>query len=295
MATKNCLVTRLRALVDDDSLEILDDGTIRFSALTSTVNGEKIVILGCAGPVELNVVGATIKGVYGDITIQDVEGNTYRFNGNSYTQASGFIINEDLRQVSLLVKSGLENITYIYSPDIDIDYIPAAARQLFLTSAESPVIEHEEWNLSRLPLRQMSNLSDIRSRTVAGDISALQLLPNKQSLISAGLYGATSLVGDITNLSVFPAITSLNLSGAATTGTVESFVAAFVDAGRTSGRIAIGRDLGTSTTFDGDLLGGSNTFNKILTWSTSGDSITITILRDSDQSVWKTKTITKNA
>lgn len=293
MATKNCLVTRLRALVDDDSLEILDDGSIRYTALTITDQGETIVLLGCTGPVEIYITGATIKSVYGPNDIQDTEGtNVYRYIADTYTKYSGFIVNESVNEVKLIVKNGMENITYISSADIDIDIIPESVRSLILSVFSTP-IDHKPFNITQLPLRKMANIYNIVSRSIEGNISNLAMLPNKQNLVQLAFIEAQNFVGDISVLAAFVNLSSVNLTRTGTTGTVEALVKAYVNNGRTAGSIAIGYDMGTTATFDGQPI--SDNFNKVITWSTSDDTITISILKQSDDSVWKTKTISKNA
>lgn len=295
MSKKNCLVTRLRALVDDDSLEILDDGSIRYTAFTTTDKGDTVVILGCAGPVEINITDATIKGVYGPNDIQDTEGtNVYRYIADTYTMYSGFIVNESVKEVNLIIKNGMENIASISSADIDINIIPESVRRLQFSNFNSQnPRDHEPFNITQLPLRKMANIQMIQSKTIEGNISNLALLPNKQSLSQLSFNDASNFVGDISVLADFVNLSNVNLTNAGTTGTVEALVKAYVNNGKTAGSIAIGYNMGTASTFDNQPISGN--FNKVLTWSTSDDTITISILKQSDDSVWKTKTISKNA
>ena len=140
---KNCLVTRLRAIVQDYNLEFLDDDSIRFKLSTPNkyakpedspvqtyedYNGYKMYYFITSGPVELIIAGGVgIKGVATGNSATDafVEINNQTVNITKQCRGSLIFDSTEISEVQVIVKNLelFENFQYILSPDINLNAI----------------------------------------------------------------------------------------------------------------------------------------------------------------------------
>lgn len=285
----NCFVTRLNSVVDNTNLRklghlVIDliSGSNKFISFGNKSQGDILLTMldGTIDHVTSGVTlvdsthciipaGATIlNGIFTSSASQSVKvdlGNYYGLSGDQrfisqrgidqiqYTEKESFSAFNPSEEMDLSLLADCRKLTTIYLRDANVKLTGdlSFVENLELTSfdflngnANSPLI---------LSLAYLSNITTLQEI----------LLENTK---------IPTLVGDITAFGSLINLTTLRIAGTNIGGTLESFVAAQVAAGRaTCDGIAIGANMG-NVTFNGSLITGSSA--KTLSW-TSASNITI--------------------
>lgn len=285
----NCFVTRLNSVVDNTNLRklghlVIDliSGSNKFISFGNKSQGD-ILLTMLDGTIDHVTSGVTIvdsthciipagatvlNGIFTSSASQSVKvdlGNYYGLSGDQrfisqrgidqiqYTEKESFSAFNPSEEMDLSLLADCRKLTTIYLRDANVKLTGdlSFVENLELTSfdflngnANSPLI---------LSLAYLSNITTLQEI----------LLENTK---------IPTLVGDITAFGSLINLTTLRIAGTNIGGTVESFVAAQVAAGRaTCDGIAIGANMG-NVTFNGSLITGSSA--KTLSW-TSASNITI--------------------
>lgn len=285
----NCFVTRLNSVVDNPNLRklghlVIDlvSGSNKFIPFGNNSQTDILLTMldGTISSVTSGVTlvdsthciipaGATdLNGIFTPSASQSVKvdlGNYYGLSGDQrfisqrgidqiqYTEKKSFSAFNPSEEMDLSLLADCSKLTTIYLRDANVKLTGdlSFVENLELTSfdflnggANSPLILRPAY-LSNITTLQEILLENTKVPTLVGDITAF---------------------GGLVNL------TTLRIAGTVIGGTVESFVAAQVAAGRaTCDGIAIGANMG-NVTFNGSLITGSAA--KTLSW-TSASNITI--------------------
>lgn len=297
---KNCLLTQLKAVVNDDTLPILVEGDT-YQALVTSVDDENVVYLGALGALEVMVIGATIKGVYpANTSVYTVSGNKVTCSGEAPLN-SGFTINEsDVPYVTLVVKSGMDNIGNVRPRQIETDIISDHVKDLTFSVEKDGTYNYYNGvvNLSTLDMSRFDSLSIFRAvyptatspSLISGNVSAFSALPNKNLFTLLQLIGNVDIVGSLYEFVPFININNLSLSVTGITGDWVEFVRRQKAApyNRTEGNIFISSDHANSVTFNGvDMDVTYSTYKmqgKRIIWETTGETTTVSLVLNSDTS-----------
>lgn len=298
---KNCLVTKLKASVDNDSLLKLGEGV--FLAKYSSSAWYIFSVYTAEVPKGIvTVTGATVKSGGEKIDANHFYAG-YTLNGavNLENASAGAIV-----KFSVDNKYNLSKITSApLNGFADVKYCHLV--EFFLTPALIPFDNIESLNLDEMqgwvnPLELTKFNVDLNNLNAAnylyGDIANLAQFTNLtelvivQSNISGNIASLAPLVnlttlqfnknanitGNIASLGTLVNLTTLNSFNTNLIGSIEGFVQAQRTAGRTteSTGITIPYGLGSGVTFNGNLIG--NALNRVLTWTASTitfDGVTI--------------------
>lgn len=278
---KNCLLTKLKATVNDDSLDILvTDDYLRMELPVAANNGVSnvVVIYGTdEDPVDIEVLDGTINQVPDGSTKTD---STHALIGGGYLNSAtrGFTVNSSDGTVHVIIKNpekvkgidGIVSVTGGISAIEKMTGITSLTINDNLRGYSSPAFD-----LSDIDWSVFTGINSIKAsylNSVSGNVSNLAALPTVIQSIAlnnnSGITGNINAFGRLTNL------TMLSLTMAKTSGTVESLVQAMRANGKTtnSSGIAIGYNMGDNVTFNGAAI--TNNTSKTLTWTAS--TITIT-------------------
>lgn len=306
MAQKNCLLLRLRESVNDNTLARIDDeGNVKFHLYAlpddnkGTYGGRRF-LLGAKGPLEIRLMNATIKG----LTMPDanypeeiVNPTTYKTTGDCGSY-SGIVINEDVEYVEIsMATEEVGKLRYISSYDIDPTLIGDDVVNLNFSPTVIPNTKLTNLEMLSLEKKNYISMLTLRDSPAIGTTEQLALIPNKKSFTSLSLNRATKITGDISVLGVLTSLISMDLTDSVVTGTVESFVQKQVSRGRnTCNGLSVGFGPGNAT-FNGEVLvnkykpGTTSRYGKVLSWTTSGNNITITVKSTDNTITVGTKTI----
>ena len=164
---KNCLVTRLRAVVDDDSLEILDDGTIRCTWLSITQSSNSVLWFGAYSELEVRLT-------------------THK---------------------PLVAVKGIDNIRYVSSCDLSPDLVSNTATNLLLYQYKDfgNPFTLEDLNLTAKTNLEVINLNgSLKACNLSGLNSIVNknkvqnIIVNNNSLLT----GDISVLGNFTSLTI---------------------------------------------------------------------------------------------
>ena len=262
----NCLVTKLKASVNNDNLPIFGKITINVVPLSEISNSEQqsIYIGGTDFTVEVSG-GGYFSENYADLETPSscLTSQTYQ-NGvllyfanvastiritdtiNGISVHSVYVWNDSIFAVDLKtiaysqslntlqvwqnsdvsVLKNLPNLTYAYFVKCNGD---------FGFVRNSPLLETLKAYNAPSGLMLLSDVSDTVTALAASNIGKgdLSSLTSKTGLLSIQLEN-TDVTGSITDIGGLTSLTSFNLFGTSVTGSIEDFVAAQVNAGRTS-------------------------------------------------------------
>lgn len=276
---KNCLLTKLKATVNDDSLDILiTDDYLRMELPVATSVGvdNAVVIYGTnEDPVDIEVLDGTITRVPDGSTLID---STHALIGSTYMDNStqGFVVSSTNSTVHVIVKNPdkVKGISGIVSVTGGISQIEKmTGLEVFYINTNNRGYSSPAFSLSDIgwgSFTSLIRLADLYGN-ITGDISSLSALPATMTQIS--LNNNSEITGNINSLGKFTNLTILGLNGTGITGTVESFVQAMRANGKTTNSegINIGNTL-SNATFNGATIPSGTA--KTLTWTAS--TITIT-------------------
>jgi hypothetical protein len=262
----DCLVTKLKGVVDNDNLsklgvlqyEVYVDNGKAFGIKCANA-GESVITLKNATVASV-VRGTVIDSTHVSIGVEGQSGNTF------------VTINENISSVIVEV-SNKYNITYLGDTGIkaikgglaETDYLSELAK-LCLNNYGS------DSNLSAFANAKYTDslkllYIDNSGGKMSGDISSLSIFKNLQNFRCTN---NTAINGNILSFDTLTDLAALNIDGTRISGTVEEFVAAQRTAGRTTGSIQLGYTMAL-VTYNGLPITGSS--DKTLAWT--ADSITI--------------------
>lgn len=224
---KNCLVTKYKSTVQDDSLLRIGEMRVKVTSVDSPNAGTQSIKIITSAPVTLEIIG---DGYFTDSTLSENKGKTISANGYSliYFSNGNFevaILNKyALTEFNITAVGGTIsnnkaiNIKDLSYSDINIlnvenskSYgdISALKNMKNLTSiqAGSSQLSGDISNIKDLTLLSLLNLGN--NKEITGNISAISNLTN---LNSVALYN-TKVTGDIANLRGLTKVTLLNLQG----------------------------------------------------------------------------------
>lgn len=288
---KNCLVTRLRAVVDDDSLEILDDGTIRCTWLSITQSSNSVLWFGAYSEFEVRLTTHKINGL-NQSPNGTIEGdNVYKTTGEDNKYA-GVILNESLpnyTHVPLVAVKGIDNIRYVSSCDLSPDLVSNTATNLLLYQYKD---FGNPFTLEDLNLTAKTNLEviNLNGSLKACNLSGLNSIVNKNKVQNIIVNNNSLLTGDISVLGNFTSLTVVDFSNTGIDGKIEDMIRNFVTNSKTSGSLNISYGTGSQVTFNNATLTGN--FGKTVTWSKSGSTVTINLTNTQTSAIIDTVTIT---
>lgn len=296
-----CLITRLKRSIDDDSLKVI--GVEKFYGkknewlLFVASGANKVIATAVNGTIEYIAEGgiridnnnAYISNVK-DKGIQISTDDDYAIvsinNKYELTDCGGFIV--PFNGYADLKYSKLNKlITYAREVPIPVDYMPVFDLR-DLSEFINPQLVTEYSFMSNGSLRQkligdISNLSkfvnitkfEVDYSNISGDISVFSKMKNLKTL---NLLNSNNVYGDISSIGNLTSLTSLNFIKGDIVGSLESFVAKQRLNGRTTNStgIKIGFSI-DNVTFNGAIT--VDKANRILTWTESTitfDGVTVT-------------------
>lgn len=291
--SNKCYIIKLRKTINDNSLDVLEeDGVIRYNAIARAegISTDILVHFGASGPFEADISGTntdvTIKGIIGNSTVQSYSGNTYIVTGDTESMLSGIILNEQVSDVTVIIKRGLENLTYIPFTDIELEDIPDNVKYIQFGRATGSV--HPGISLSNLNLADKSELTgiDLISTLSNGNINEFLNLPHKESFEKLILINNPDITGNIGALGSLIGLTEFSFNSTGITGNLEDFVRGQVLAGRDIGDIFVSTLKNVDVNIDGQNVGDiDNLKPKRLSWTTSEDNINIIIYQAGSPSI----------
>ena len=230
----DCLVTKLKSVVDNDSLKT-------FGAFKISLDG--------AASTKLKVQSAkaqNVKVLEGFVTISGQNVSEFTVPANTL-----YTIYSDVSRKVVLLFSDKYSITSIVSPfaglGFDLEDLKYSDNlHIVDCGADSVDVIGNVSSVENLNLIEKFNLK--RSSKVTGNISAFSGLT---TLTELTLPGCNRLEGDIESLGNLTSLISLRLGETVLGGTLESLVKAQVGNGRTSGSISMGYLKTTNMTFNG--------------------------------------------
>lgn len=284
-----CFVTRLNGVVSNQNLRklghlVIDlvSGSNKFISFGNKSQGD-ILLTMLDGTIDHVTSGVTIvdsthciipagatvlNGIFTSSASQSVKvdlGNYYGLSGDQrfisqrgidqiqYTQKESFSAFNPAEEMDLSLLADCRKLTTIYLRDANVKLTGDLS---FIENLELTSFDFLNGNANSPLILRLAYLSNI---TTLQEI----LLENTK---------IPTLVGDITTFGSLVNLTTLRIAETNIAGTVESFVAAQIAAGRaTCDGIAIGANMG-NVTFNGSLITGSSA--KTLSW-TSASNITI--------------------
>lgn len=285
----NCFVTRLNSVVDNPNLRKLGHLVIDLvsgsNKFISFGNNSQTDIL-------LTMLDGTIGSVTSGVTLVDsthciIPAGATVLNG-IFTPSASQSVKVDLENYygldgdqRFISQRGLDQIQYTeklffsaYNPaeEMDLSLLADCSKltTIYLRDANVKLTG----DLSFIENLELTSFDFLNGNTNSPLILRLAYLSNITTLQEILLENTKipTLVGDITAFGSLVNLTTLRIAGTNIGGTVESFVAAQVAAGRaTCEGIAIGVNMG-NVTFNGSLITGSSA--KTLSW-TSASNITI--------------------
>lgn len=252
-----CLVTRLKASVNDPNLPIL--GALKL--ILYTTDGNIIIGAETPGVVEVELLNTTFSDGTKKKTINSMSDTlpVAMTNGDvevAVYNKSSFWYTFGLKNVDggLAELTGTKLQELNFSNKTDADFSTAAG-------ASFPYVK---------------SFVAFGGSTAKGDVSALinALSPSKLTTFLF-LQNATNLQSfDISLFGKFTKLTELNVSDAKVHGTIEAFVKGQRSYGRTScDALKMGYKMGTDVTFNGESIPVGDYSNKTLSWT----STTITL------------------
>lgn len=283
--SNKCYIIKLHKTINDDSLDIIEeDGVIRYNAIARAegISTDKLVHFGASGPFEADIFGTntdvTIKGIIGNATVQRYFGNTYIVTGDTESMLSGIILNEQVSDVTVIIKRGMENLTYIPFTDIELDDIPNNVKYILFGRATGSV--HPGISLSNLNLADKSELTgiDLISTLSNGNINEFLNLPHKEIFEKLILINNPDITGNIGALGSLIGLTEFSFNSTSITGDLVDFVRGQINAGRGAGDIFVSSMKNVDVKINGQNVKDiPNSASKRLSWATSGGNITIII------------------
>lgn len=240
---KNCLVTKLKGSVNNDSLEKLGKIRVLFS---NTVNGERVPIIVVGSYIDANVAtnlgaaGTPIDTSAGQQVTVTTAGN-YEIDVLDKYSVTTFRILEILNNTNIIREQiNLSNFKYCTSlTRIEgkrtgtIDYfvgeisdLPTSVTTIDFTGSSR--ISGQVKDINRLTALTSLRIGNVQG--ITGDISELNV---NNTIELLNIQSCMNITGDTATLGAkLPALTDVSTR---LSGTMEDFAAAQVEAGRTSG------------------------------------------------------------
>lgn len=285
----NCFVTRLNSVVDNSNLRKLGHLVIDLVSgsnnFTNFVNksGEDILLTMLDGTIDRVTSGITLV----DSTHCIIQAGATSGNG-IFTPSASQSVKVDLENYygldgdqRFISQSGLDQIQYTekisfsaYNPAEEMDLSLLADCSKLTTIYLRDTNVKLTGDLSFLEELELTSIDFLNGNANSPLVIRPAYLSNITTLETILLENTKipTLFGDITAFGSLVNLTTLRIAGTNIGGTVESFVAAQVAAGRaTCDGIAIGVNMG-NVTFNGSIITGSSA--KTLSW-TSASNITI--------------------
>lgn len=252
-----CLVTRLKASVNDSNLPVLGGMMCNIAPITND-DGTVTLSLGAteSGKLEVELLNSTFEdGVTTKKTIQATA---------EYLKCKA--PEGGILQIAIYNKMYLRRITELYA-------IPSGLQELNGLPIVEITLNKNAQGLNFSELTTMS-LDEVENFTMysgtpslSGKVEDLVSALNPAKLKNFIFLAASLPSFDIGVFGKYINLTTLNITAVPATGTVESFVNAQRSAGRTScSGIAIGSQMGNKVTFNGEVLS-TATGAKTLSWT----------------------------
>lgn len=258
---ENCLVTKLKSVVDNDALEVLGYLSVVYDATGDSMYRHDIHIgVGAASTGSVKVVAR--KGIIKANAQTDLPSPQIVLANSSATYhfTPGIVSIYDIQKENLKSLAGygvtlkkLHNLPYL----VNISNIPV-----------------DNLDIKNVP---MLNSIILKGSTITGDIKKLSL--NCPNLTSIEITECANITGDISEFGILTGLTKLKLGGSDIEGSVEDFVARQKISGNPSNTTGIDISwLGSGTGIKYiDSKEAISQDNLILTWETSGANTTINI------------------
>lgn len=258
---ENCLVTKLKSVVDNDALEVLGYLSVVYDATGDSMYRHDIhinVVAASTGSVKVVARKGIIKAnAQTDLPSPQI---VLANSSATYHFTPGIVSIYDIQKETLKSLSGygvtlkkLHNLPYL----VNISNIPV-----------------DNLDIKNVP---MLNSIIIKGSTITGDIK--KLLLNCPNLTSIEITECANITGDISEFGILTGLTTLKLGGSDIEGSVEDFVARQKISGNPSNTTGIDISwLGAGTGIKYiDSKEAISQNNLILTWETSGANTTINI------------------
>ena len=188
---KNCLVTKLKSVVDNSNLLHLGEMRISFPEYTNTGENARSIVIKPRSAVTLSIIGS---GYFTDTTLSQNKGTTASLE--AYVDNTLYISN-DVVAVSVPDKYNLLHVLISRDSYFDLDTIKYSKSLEFLDLYSKSSVG-DIASLSKLT--SLRGLTLLSSEGIYGDISSLGNLSSLSGLYLSGCNGITGDVSSLSNL-----------------------------------------------------------------------------------------------